>query len=201
MCKMNFYDTLKVCSYLSLTDLYNILKSDVTVFDKHAVSEAMNKIKNNMSNYRKLWFFYDDPEVALKLFNFRNLCNQMFNPIKRSDFDDYIESEFFGSDIPDEYAFPFKNIFDNFEGKYNYYLLSRIIRRFPGFIEYIDDKVFGNKYFVRDFTLWKNKDRFIYDKIMNYIKDKNSDLYEKLMECEYYKDKGIDTYDTDDEEY
>ena len=84
MCnKMNFYDTLKVCSYLRLDDLYNVLISNVTVFDKSAVSSAMNKLKNNMSNRHKLCFFNDNPEVAIKLFNFRNLCNETFKCINK----------------------------------------------------------------------------------------------------------------------
>lgn len=191
MCsKLDFYSTLEVCSYLSLDDLYNILISDVGVFDKFAVSDVMNKTKNNMSNYHKLLFFYKNPEVAVKLFNLRSLCNQIFRCIKRSEFSDYIICKFFYYIMDEEYVFPFV--------PECYHLLSRIIRRFPGLVLYIDDKVFGNKYFIRDFKIWKCNDEYIYNKINNYIKDKHTDLYEK-----YYSSKWImrsdDENDTDDE--
>lgn len=155
-----------------------------------------------MNNYQKLCFFYENPEVALKLFNLRSLCNQMFKCIKRSDFTDYIASEFFYYIMPEAYDFPF--VLEELGDKQCYNLLKKIIRRFPGLVEYIDDRVFGSKYFVRDFTDWRGEDEFIYNKIMRYIKDKHTDLYEKYnlnqwMKCMTpYDDTDYET-ENDDE--
>ena len=183
---MNFYNTLEVCLYLSLADLYNLLISDLSVFNKYAVSKMMIKKKNNISDYDKLLLFYNNPEVAVKLFNFRHLCNKMFKCITSLEICKYSESNEFGSNFLGKYEYIDMFWEDEIDSDHECFdLLLKILRKSPELVKYIDDKVFGNRYFVINFAAyinwdkknWNDNDKFIHEKIMTYLLKKQPYFY------------------------